>query len=163
MEMPQVFISYAEEDEDFARRVSERLESFCTTYYRPVTPPTEPLSGYHIIECEVFLLIVSPNSLRSDRVDQEVLRARMLQRPFVLLVSEAVADAELRERRLEWWKADARFRVHFDMGPTNQIIHEIERRVGTRRPRFPSPALPEAGPPEAEQRRATSRESKAPR
>ena len=78
--MSHIFISYAKEDRAVALHLANGLEAAgVTTWYRErdKLPGVDYLTqaNYEIDRCGIFLILVSPSSLRSDRVQKEVVCA----------------------------------------------------------------------------------------
>jgi iron(II)-dependent oxidoreductase len=104
--MSDVFISYAAEDQALALALSDGLEAagFTTWCYdRHSLPGLSYLrqAGQAIEDCRAFLLLLSPNSLRSQQIDREVVRAHEADKPFIPVLS-GIDHAQFQARRPEW-------------------------------------------------------------
>lgn len=107
--MPDVFISYAQEDSDIAAAIAEGLEDegFSTWRYEADVGAGDDylLSTRHNIEaCKAFLLLASPNGVESDQIDKEVVRAHECRKPFVPVLYRIDYD-EFGERQPKWQQA----------------------------------------------------------
>jgi len=107
--MPDVFISYVEEDRPLALALSDGLEEAGFTtwcYERHSVPGVSYLiqTGQAIEECRAFLILLSHASLGSFQIDREVVRAFEAGKPFIPVLS-GVAHREFQARRPEWRQA----------------------------------------------------------
>jgi hypothetical protein len=108
--MRDIFISYVEEDDKTAAELAGWLEQagFSTWYY--TRDGNVPGLSYlkttraAIEHCQAFILLISPNSVESDQVTAEVIRAHETKRPFIPLRLNINHD-EFVERQPEWAQA----------------------------------------------------------
>jgi hypothetical protein len=101
-----VFISHVEEDSELALAITERLEGqgYSTWYYeRDCIPGISYLvqTGAAIENCEVFLLIISKDSLSSHQIDVEIERAHEESKPIIPL-RLGISHPEFQNRRPLW-------------------------------------------------------------
>ncbi len=107
--MPDVFISYAQEDTEIAEALAAGLEEegFSTWRYEADVGAGDDylLSTRHNIEaCKAFLLLISPSGVDSDQIDKEVVRAHECRKPFVPVLYRIDYD-EFGERQPKWQQA----------------------------------------------------------
>src|SRR5215471_5902057 len=108
--MRDIFISYVEEDSQTATELAEWLEQagFSTWYYKRDgnVPGLSYLKTTRaaIENCQALILLISPNSVESDQVTAEVIRAHESKRPFIPLRLNISHD-EFVERQPEWAQA----------------------------------------------------------
>jgi len=108
--MPKnVFISHVDRDADLAITLSRGLEAagITTWYYeRDSVPGPEYLTQVStaIENSAVVAVIISPNSLGSRQVTNEIVRAYEEGKPFVPLLV-GITHAEFQQRRPEWRQA----------------------------------------------------------
>src|SRR5262249_27067714 len=107
--MKQIFLSYVEEDSEFARSIATGLEQsgYLTWYYeRDSLPGANYLwqTGEAIEQASVFLLLISPDSLGSRQVTSGVVRAYECGKPF-LPVLRGLTHAEFQRRQPVWRQA----------------------------------------------------------
>lgn len=105
-DMPQLFISHAEEDEAIAVEIAGELEKrgFGVWHYKRDT--TAGLTYVQQVmeavkKCECVILIVSKSSMDSHEVDTEVINAYRAKKRFVPVLS-GVSHEEFGERRPQW-------------------------------------------------------------
>ena len=101
-----VFISYAEEDGDVALEIALSLEQAgYTTWCYEVnsTPGVSYLlqTGQEIDEAQAFLVLISPHSIDSRQVTQEVIRAHESSKKFVPVL-RGISHLEFQNRQPEW-------------------------------------------------------------
>jgi hypothetical protein len=101
-----VFISHIEEDQSLALEIAAGLEAagFETWYYeRDSEPGLSYLIQVHeaIERCVAFVLLISPNSIKSHQMTKEVVRANDLGKPFVP-VRYKISHAVFQEEQPEW-------------------------------------------------------------
>lgn len=107
--MRDIFISYVEEDSYLTQQLAEGLEAagYSVWYYeRDGAPGASYLlqTRAAIEQCQVVILIISPNSVTSEQVTLEVVRAHESNKHFIPLRSN-ISHAEFAERRPEWAQA----------------------------------------------------------
>lgn len=107
--MPDVFISYAQEDTEIAEALAAGLEEqgYSTWRYEADVGAGDDylLSTRHNIEaCKAFLLLISPDGVDSDQIDKEVVRAHECRKPFVPVLYRIDYD-EFSERQPKWQQA----------------------------------------------------------
>ena len=103
---PDAFISYVEEDHDVASQIASCLEKkgYATWYYERDCLPGLPYLvqvGEAIEACRAILLIVSPESLGSNQVTNEVVRAYEARKCFVPILRN-ITHVELQNRQPLW-------------------------------------------------------------
>jgi len=101
-----IFISYVEEDGGIAKEVARGLEAagYSTWYYqRDSAPgPAYLLQVLQAIEdCQAFLLIVSPHTVKSHQVTKEIVKGHEYNKEFIPLLSR-ITDAEFKEKQPQW-------------------------------------------------------------
>jgi len=101
-----VFISYAEEDGDVALEIALSLEQAgYTTWCYDVnsTPGVSYLlqTGQAIDGAQAFLILISPQSVDSRQVTQEVIRAHESSKKFVPVL-RGISHLEFQNRQPEW-------------------------------------------------------------
>ena len=104
--MADVFVSHAEEDAEVALEVARGLRAagYSTwTYEENSEPGTSYLLNVEdeIERCRAVVLVISPDSLSSDQVTKEVVRAHEGAKPFVPL-RRGISHVEFQQRRKEW-------------------------------------------------------------
>jgi len=102
----KIFISHVEEDEKIALDIAKGLENagYETWYYeRDSLPgPTYLIQiATAISECSAFVIIISPNSLGSNQVNNEVVSASEKNRPFIPVLYN-ITHVEFQDRRPDW-------------------------------------------------------------
>lgn len=107
--MNHIFISHVEEDEPLAIDLARGLESsgFSTWYYeRDIVPGPAYLSqvGQAIDSASAVALIISPNSIGSNQVTGEVVRALESGKPFIPL-RHGISHIEFQTRQPVWRQA----------------------------------------------------------
>jgi hypothetical protein len=107
--MRDIFISYVEEDSHIATQLAEGLEAagYSVWYYeRDGVPGASYLlqTRAAIEGCQVVILIISPDSVTSEQVTLEVVRAHESKKHFIPLRSN-ISHVEFTERRPEWAQA----------------------------------------------------------
>lgn len=95
--MADVFISYAEEDIGVVLKIAEGLEAagYTTWHYsRDSVPGLAYLIqvGQAIDEAKALLLVISPHSLDSHQVTNEVVRAYEAKKPFIPVLADVTHD-----------------------------------------------------------------------
>jgi TolB-like protein len=101
-----VFLSHVAEDRDLMLRLAQAIEQagFSTWYYeRDCIPGPSYLlqTGEAVEQCDVFLVLVSPNSLGSHQVTREVVRAHESNKASIPVLC-GVTHAEFQMRQPEW-------------------------------------------------------------
>jgi hypothetical protein len=104
--MPDIFISYAEEDSDVASGISKALEAagFSTWLYERDSVPGQSYLLQVTAEIDsssAIILIISHCSIRSHQITAEVVRGHESAKPFVPLLID-ITHAEFQTRQLEW-------------------------------------------------------------
>jgi hypothetical protein len=107
--MRDIFISYVEEDSSIATQLAEWLEAagYSAWYYERDGAPGASylLQTRAAIEgCQAVILIISPDSVTSEQVTLEVVRAHESKKSFIPLRSN-ISHVEFAERRPEWAQA----------------------------------------------------------
>ncbi len=107
--MRDIFISYVEEDSRIATQLAEGLDAagYSVWYYeRDGVPGASYLlqTRAAIEGCQAVILIISPDSVTSEQVTLEVVRAHESKKHFIPLRSN-ISHAEFAERRPEWAQA----------------------------------------------------------
>jgi len=107
--MSSIFISYVEEDTEIAGEIADGLESagFHTWYYqRDTVPGAQYLIqvGQAIEDCQAIVLVISPDSLGSKHVTNEVVRAYESGKDFVPVLYN-ITDPEFKEQQPLWRQA----------------------------------------------------------
>lgn len=100
------FVSHVEEDQELALQIANGLEEagYKTWYYERDSLPGPPYLtqvGEAIEQSCAMLLIVSPDSLESNQVTNEVVRAYESGKPFIPVLHN-VTHAELHKRQPVW-------------------------------------------------------------
>ena len=101
--MTQVFVSHAEEDRDLAEEVAGALEKCCfgTWYYERDSMPGPPYLDQvcaAIEQCKAFMLLISPDSVKSRQVGAEFIRAYETQKLFVPVLND-INHVEFQKRK----------------------------------------------------------------
>jgi len=104
--MGHIFISHVERDAAIMQQIAKGLEvaGYSTWYFeRDVLPGTSYLIQITqaIEQCDVLVLVVSPNALGSDQVTKEVVGAFEGRKPFFPVLVD-ITPPELKERQPEW-------------------------------------------------------------
>jgi hypothetical protein len=104
--MPDIFIGYADINNEIAVKFAQFLESakYTTWYYmRDSVPGVSYLiqTGQAIEECQAVLLLISVHSLGSHQVTKEVVRAHETAKPFFPVLLD-VSHLEFQNRQPEW-------------------------------------------------------------
>ena len=107
--MADVFISYVEEDSAIATELSDGLEAarystWCYERHSMPGPSYLAQTRSAIEACSVFLLVISRDSLGSNQIDKEVVRAHETGKRF-LPVLRGISHAEFHARQPEWGQA----------------------------------------------------------
>jgi hypothetical protein len=105
-ECTDVFISYAEEDGDVALEIALSLEQAgYTTWCYEVnnTPGVSYLlqTGQAVDGAQAFILLISPQSMNSRQITQEVIRAHESSKKFVPVL-RGISHLEFQNRQPEW-------------------------------------------------------------
>ena len=105
-EAARVFISYVEEDGAIASEIAQKLEerAYNIWYYERDSIPGESYLtqvGEAIDKAAVVLLIISPASIRSQQVTNEIIRAYEGGKPFLPLLHN-VTHAEFQRSQPQW-------------------------------------------------------------
>ena len=104
--MADIFISYAHQDGDLVEELSPALEAagFTTWYYEgkgAIGASYLRQIDQEIQNCHAMIVVVSPDSIESDQVSKEVIRAHEAKKKFVP-VRRDITHAEFQERQPEW-------------------------------------------------------------
>jgi hypothetical protein len=104
--MSQVFISHIEEEQNVAEEIARGLEEagYTVWYYeRDSYPGTDYLQQVDraIEECNAVLVLISPQSVDSRQIGDEVKWARELQKTFVPVLLR-MSWTEFQQRRTQW-------------------------------------------------------------
>jgi len=107
--MRDVFISHVEEDETIAMQIAQGLEvaGYTTWYYeRDSIPGVSYLlhTRQAIEQSQAIILIISPQSLGSQQVTREVVRAHESSKYFIPVLRN-VSHLEFQKRQPEWEEA----------------------------------------------------------
>lgn len=101
-----VFISYAHQDGDLVRELSPALEAagYSTWYYEDkgaVGASYLLQIDQEIERCHAVLVVVSPESVGSDQVSKEVIRAHEARKKFIPL-RRGISHADFQAKQPEW-------------------------------------------------------------
>jgi hypothetical protein len=104
-----VFISHVEEDVKIAMEIAEGLEKagYRTWYYErdSLSGPSYLLQTKQAVEqSQAVVVIISPNSLSSNQITKEVIRAHEACKPFVPVLY-GISHVEFQRRQPEWQEA----------------------------------------------------------
>ena len=104
--MADVFISYAHQDGDVVRELAPALEAagYTTWYYEDkgaVGASYLRQIDQEIERCHAMIVVISPDSIDSDQVSKEIVRAHEARKKFVP-VRRDVSHAEFQQRQPEW-------------------------------------------------------------
>ncbi len=108
-EMGHIFISHAQEDSSIAIQTAEALEAkgYNTWYYeRDSLPGPAYLAqmGEAIDRCQAMVLIISPQSVGSNQVTTEIVRAHEDNKAFIPLLN-GISHEEFQRRAPVWRQA----------------------------------------------------------
>ncbi len=101
-----VFISYAHQDGELVRELSPVLEAagYSTWYYEDkgaVGASYLLQIDQEIERCHAVIVLISPDSVGSDQVSKEVIRAHEAKKKFIPL-RRGISHAEFQKRQPEW-------------------------------------------------------------
>ena len=104
--MADVFISYAHQDGDVVKELSPALEAagYTTWYYEDkgaIGASYLRQIDQEIERCHAVIVVISPDSVDSDQVSKEVIRAHEARKKFVP-VRRDITHAEFQARQPEW-------------------------------------------------------------
>jgi hypothetical protein len=104
--MSDVFISHAEEDVSVALELAQGLRAagYSTWCYEEDGAPGQSYLlqiDEEIESCQAVVVVISPDSLGSDQVSKEVVRAHESAKPFIP-IRNGIAHVEFQQRRREW-------------------------------------------------------------
>jgi hypothetical protein len=104
--MSDVFISHAEEDAGVALELARGLQEagYSTWSYEEDGAPGQSYLlqiDEEIERCQAVVVVISPDSLGSDQVSKEVVRAHEAAKPFIPIRS-GISHVEFQQRRREW-------------------------------------------------------------
>ena len=107
--MSHIFISHVGEDEALAVELAQRLEAagYATWYYeRDSLPGASYLlqTGQAVEDAAAVVVIITPNSVESNQVTKEVVRAHEGAKPFIPIL-HGITHAEFQRRQPEWREA----------------------------------------------------------
>jgi hypothetical protein len=107
--MSHIFIAHVEEDADIALGIALGLEeagyrSWCYEVDSVVGKSYILQTGEAVAQSDAVVVIISPDSLSSNQVTKEIVRAHESGRPF-LPVLHGVSHVEFQQRQLEWREA----------------------------------------------------------
>jgi hypothetical protein len=127
--MADVFISYAHQDGDIVQELSPALEAagYTTWYYEDrgaVGASYLRQIDQEIERCHAMIVIISPDSLASDQVSKEVVRAHEARKKFVP-VRRDITHAEFQKRQPEW-------RMAFGAAVSAEVPEEGAAALGPR-------------------------------
>lgn len=132
--MPDVFVSYSEEDEKIAIEIVSVLEArgFSIWHFlRDSTPGVSYASQIveSIAECHCFVLLVSKRSLASASVNEEMRHAKRMHKRILPILVDVTAD-ELSKVRPEWAEAlgDAAF-AQWNEEPNGVVLDAVARGI----------------------------------
>jgi hypothetical protein len=104
--MADIFISYAHQDGELVKELSPALEAagYTTWYYEDkgaIGASYLRQIDQEIQRCHAMIVVISPDSIDSDQVSKEVIRAHEAKKKFVP-VRRDISHAEFQERQPEW-------------------------------------------------------------
>jgi hypothetical protein len=107
--MSHVFIAHVEEDSDIALEIALGLEEagFTTWCYEVNSVPGPSYlvqTGQAVEQCNAFILLISPHSLRSRQVTIEIVRAHECSKHFIPVL-RGITHVEFQNRQPEWREA----------------------------------------------------------
>ena len=123
--MHQIFISYARDDKSFAYQLAEKLERFYTIWIdRGISAGLEWEQEIDaaIRNCEIFIVVISDASNKSEWVARETLRAEQLEKYRIPLLIEG----EIPLRLLNVQVLD--FREDFE-GGMRDLLEALKRQI----------------------------------
>ncbi len=127
--MADVFISYAHQDSDLVKELSPSLEAagYTTWYYEDkgaVGASYLRQIDQEIERCHAMIVVISPDSVDSDQVSKEVIRAHEARKKFVP-VRRDITHAEFQARQPEW-------RMAFGAAVSAEVPEEGAAALGPR-------------------------------
>jgi hypothetical protein len=127
--MADVFLSYAHQDGDLVRELVPLLEAagYSTWYYEDkgaVGASYLRQIDQEIERCHAVIVVISPDSIDSDQVSKEVIRAHEARKKFVP-VRRDITHAEFQQRQPEW-------RMAFGAAVSAEIPEEGAAALGPR-------------------------------
>lgn len=127
--MADVFISYAHEDGEIVKELSPALEAagYSTWYYedKGAVGASYLLQVDQEIErCHAVIVLISPESVGSDQVSKEVIRAHEARKKFIP-VRRGISHADFQARQPEW-------RMAFGAAVSAEVPEEGVRAVAPR-------------------------------
>ena len=107
--MNHVFISHVEEDADVALEIALKLEKagYSTWFYELDSKPGPSYllqTGTAIEQSQAVILVITPNSLGSQQVTREVVRAHESSK-YVIPLLRDISHVEFQNRQPEWREA----------------------------------------------------------
>ncbi len=128
--MSDIFISHVEEDASVAMQIGDGLRSAGYSswlYERDSLPGPAYLlqTGEAVDNCQAFILIISPDSVKSNQVTAEVVRAHEGAKQFVPLL-HGISHADFQERQPVWRQAvGASTSIRIDPGDIAGLVDRI--------------------------------------
>jgi tetratricopeptide (TPR) repeat protein len=133
--MADIFISYVEEDRNFAIDIAHAIESMGLSawyYERDSFPGRSYLlqTGEEITACRAFIILISSHSIGSYQVKQEVVQAYENNKPFMPLLID-ISHSEFQTRQPEWRAAlGATASLRIPPEGVSWIIPQLTRGLG---------------------------------
>ena len=130
--MSDIFISHVEEDASVAIQIGDGLQSAGYSswlYERDSLPGPAYLlqMGEAIDESQAMVLVISPDSVKSNQVTTEVVRAHESNKPFVPLL-HGISHLEFQERQPLWRQAiGASTSISIDKDDISGLVERIAR------------------------------------
>ena len=127
--MADLFISYAHQDGDVVKELSPQLEAagYTTWYYEDkgaIGASYLRQIDQEIERCHAVIVVISPDSVDSDQVSKEVIRAHEARKKFVP-VRRDITHAEFQVRQPEW-------RMAFGAAVSAEVPEEGAAALGPR-------------------------------
>ncbi len=127
--MADVFISYAHQDGEIVKELSPALEAagYTTWYYEDkgaIGASYLRQIDREIESCHAMVVVISPDSIESDQVSKEVVRAHESRKKFVP-VRRDITHAEFQKRQPEW-------RMAFGAAVSAEVPEEGAAALGPR-------------------------------
>jgi hypothetical protein len=127
--MADVFISYAHQDGELVKELSPALEAagYTTWYYEDrgaIGASYLRQIDQEIERCHAVIVVISPDSVDSDQVSKEIIRAHEARKKFVP-VRRDISHAEFQKRQPEW-------RMAFGAAVSAEVPEEGAAALGPR-------------------------------